>query len=88
MSFLMSLRRMGRTDITAHGFRSSFRTWAEARPNTQRSVVETALAPRVENKGEAAYLRTDLFEKRRRLMENWATFCTSKPSQKVIQMPA
>ncbi len=88
MSFLMALRRMGRTDITAHGFRSSFRTWAEERTNTQRSVVETALAHRVENKVEAAYLRTDLFEKRRRLMENWATFCTSNPSQKVIQMPA
>jgi integrase len=86
MAMLMALRRMGRTDITVHGFRSSFRDWTEEKTNTQRSVVEAALAHRVESKVEAAYLRTDLFEKRRRLMELWGAFTTAKPSQKVVKI--
>jgi integrase len=86
MAFLMCLRRMGRTDITAHGFRSSFRNWAEEKTTTQRSVVEAALAHTVENKVEAAYLRTDLFEKRQRLMESWAAYATVQPKQKVVRM--
>jgi integrase len=88
MSFLMTLRRMERGDITAHGFRSSFRDWAEEKTNTQRSDVEAASAHRVENKVEAAYLRTDLFEKRRRLMDSWATFATAKQAQKVVSIRA
>jgi integrase len=88
MAFLMALRRMDRADITAHGFRSSFRDWAEEKTNTQRSVVEAALAHQVENKVEAAYLRTTLFEKRRRLMDSWAAFATMKPKEKVVKMRA
>lgn len=88
MAFLMTLRRMERTDMTAHGFRSSFRDWAEEKTNTQRSVVEAALAHQVENKVEAAYLRTTLFEKRRRLMDSWTNFATAKPGQKIVRMPA
>jgi integrase len=86
MAFLMALRRIGRSDITAHGFRSSFRNWAEEKTNTQRSVVEAALAHVVENKVEAAYLRTDLFAKRRRLMESWAAFSTARPAEKMVPM--
>jgi integrase len=86
MAFLKALERMGKGDVTAHGFRSSFRNWAEEKTNTQRSVVEAALAHQVENKVEAAYLRTDLFEKRRRLMDSWAAYATAKPSQKVVQI--
>jgi integrase len=86
MSFLMALRRMNRADITAHGFRSSFRNWAEEKTTTQRSVVEAALAHQVENPVEAAYLRTDLFAKRRRLMDSWAAFATARPAQKVVRM--
>ncbi len=86
MSFLMALRRMEKADITAHGFRSSFRNWAEEKTNTQRSVVEAALAHQVENKVEAAYLRTTLFDKRRRLMDSWAAYATAKPSQKVVRI--
>ena len=86
MAFLMTLRRMGRTNITAHGFRSSFRDWAEEKTNTQRSVVESSLAHTVENKVEAAYLRTTLFDKRRRLMESWANFALTKPSEKVVSI--
>ncbi len=88
MSFLMALRRMERSDITAHGFRSSFRDWAEEKANTQRSVVEVALAHVVKDKVEAAYLRTTLFEKRRRLMDSWAAFATAKPGEKIVRMHA
>jgi integrase len=86
MAFLMTLRRLDRTDCTAHGFRSSFRNWAEEKTTMQRSVVEAALAHQVENKVEAAYLRTDLFEKRRDLMNRWAAFATAKPVQKVVKI--
>jgi integrase len=86
MAFLMALRRLERTDITAHGFRSSFRNWAEEKTTVQRSVIEAALSHQVENKVEAAYLRTDLFDKRRRLMDSWATFATAKPAQKVVKI--
>jgi integrase len=86
MSFLMVLRRMKRVDITPHGFRSSFRDWAEEKTNMQRSVVEAALAHRVESKVEAAYLRSDLFEKRRRLMESWTRFVMTMPMAKVVKM--
>jgi integrase len=86
MAFLMALRRMERTDITAHGFRSSFRDWAEEKTNTQRSVIEAALAHTVDNKVEAAYLRTDLFDKRRTLMNTWASFATAAPKAKVVQI--
>ena len=75
MVFLMTLRRMGRGDLTAHGFRSTFSDWAAERTNCPREVVEMALAHAVENKVEAAYRRGDLFDKRLQLMEAWARFC-------------
>src|SRR5262249_18521147 len=78
MAFLMLLRRMGRDDLTAHGFRSTFRDWAAERTNFPSEVAEMALAHTVSDKTEAAYNRSDLFEKRRRLMSAWAEFC-SKP---------
>ena len=56
-----------------HGFRSSFRDWAAERTNTPREVVEASLAHTVQNPTEAAYARSDLFERRRRLMDDWAT---------------
>jgi integrase len=75
MALLMMLRRMGRDDITAHGFRSTFRDWAAERTTFAREVVEAALAHTVGNKVEAAYRRSDLFEKRRPLMQQWGSFC-------------
>jgi integrase len=81
MAFLMLLRRMGRDDLTAHGFRSTFRTWAAERTNFPREVIEAALAHTIGNKVEAAYQRGDMFEKRRRLMEAWASFCAAAPAQ-------
>lgn len=86
MAFEMCLRRMGRGDITPHGFRSSFRDWAEERTKIQRSVIEAALAHKIENKVEAAYLRTTLFEKRVQLMTSWAAFATSAPRAKVVRI--
>jgi integrase len=77
MAFLMLLRRMGRADLTAHGFRSSFRNWAAERTNFPAEVAEMALAHTVSDKTVAAYNRSDLFERRRRLMAAWATFCTA-----------
>ena len=56
-----------------HGFRSSFRDWAAERTSTPREVVEAALAHTVQNPTEAAYARSDLFERRRRLMDDWAS---------------
>ena len=57
-----------------HGFRSSFRDWAAERTNTPREVVEAALAHTVQNPTEAAYARSDLFERRRRLMDDWSRY--------------
>jgi integrase len=75
MALLMTLRRMNRGDLTTHGFRSTFRTWAAERTSFPREVIESALAHTVGNKVEAAYQRGDMFDKRRRLMDAWAQFC-------------
>jgi integrase len=79
MALLKLLERMGRADLTVHGFRSTFRDWAAERTNFPREVAEQALAHSLPDKVEAAYRRGDLFEKRRRLMGEWAKFC-DRPS--------
>ena len=81
MAFLMLLRRIGRGDLTAHGFRATFKTWASERTSIQNEIVEGALAHVIGGKVEQAYRRGDMFEKRRRLMQQWATFCTTAPAQ-------
>jgi integrase len=75
MALLALLERMERSDLTAHGFRSTFRDWAAERTNYPRDVAEMALAHVIGDKVEAAYRRGDLFAKRRRLMEEWARYC-------------
>lgn len=75
MAFLMLLRRMDRSDLTAHGFRSTFRDWISETTEFSSEVAEMALAHVVSNKVEAAYRRGDLLAKRRELMEAWAAFC-------------
>jgi integrase len=75
MAMLVLLRRMERADVTAHGFRSTFRDWAAEATNHSGEVAEAALAHTLRDKTEAAYQRSDLFEKRRRLMTDWAEFC-------------
>ncbi len=76
MALEMVLRRM-KVDATVHGFRSAFRDWAAEQTSVPREVAEAALAHVLENKVEAAYRRSDLFEKRRGLMEQWAKHCAA-----------
>jgi integrase len=80
MAFLMLLRRLGRGDLTAHGFRSSFRDWAAERTGFPPEVAEMALAHTISNNVEAAYRRGDLFQKRRQLSDAWAKFCATPPA--------
>lgn len=78
MSLTAVLRRMGRRgDLTAHGFRSTFRDWAAEQTAYSSEVVEMSLAHTIGNKVEAAYRRGDLIEKRRRLMADWARYCAT-----------
>jgi integrase len=75
----MMLRRM-KVDVTAHGFRSSFRDWAAETTSYPRELAEMALAHTIENKVEAAYRRGDLLEKRAEMMEVWADFIVNRIS--------
>lgn len=84
MALTMVLRRMQRTDLTVHGFRSSFRDWAAEATSYPREVAEAALAHTLKDKTEAAYRRGDLFEKRRRLMDEWAAWCDRPPNAAVV----
>jgi hypothetical protein len=88
MAFLMLLRRMGRGDLTAHGFRSTFRDWAAELTAFPSEVVEMALAHALGDKVEAAYRRGDLFDKRRRVLDAWAEYCASPaaPTGSVIPL--
>jgi integrase len=75
------LGRLKRTDITVHGFRSTFRDWAAERSTFSREVAEAALAHTLRNQVEAAYQRGDLLAKRAQLMEAWGRFC-NRPEKK------
>ena len=86
MAMTMLLKRMGQTEITVHGFRSTFRDWASEQTSFPHEVCEMALAHTIGNKAEAAYRRGDLFEKRRKLMDAWAGFCESNLGIKQISM--
>jgi integrase len=82
--------KQGNRDATVHGFRSTFRDWTGDRTNVPNHVAEMALGHAVSNNVEAAYRRSELFDKRRRLMEAWASYC-SKPESRgaeVIPMRA
>ena len=81
-AFLSVLKRMGCQDVTGHGFRTTFRTWAsELQPHVGWEVVEMALAHVVKNKTAAAYFRTDLVELRKGLMDSWSEFATRRPDE-------
>ena len=83
------LRRM-KVEAVPHGFRACFRDWCAERTNYPREVAEMALADANGDKVKAAYRRGDLFEKRRRLMKDWAAFCANPEIRKgsVISMNA
>ena len=74
MTLTAVLRRM-EVGVTAHGFRSTFRDWADETTAYPREVIEHALTPQFKAEAEAAYARGTLFDKRRRLMDDWARFC-------------
>jgi integrase len=72
---LVKIMRDMKVAATPHGFRSSFRDWAAEETSFPAEVAEAALAHAVPDKVVAAYRRTDFLEKRRRLMEAWASHC-------------
>ncbi len=84
MAMLVMMRKMGYSKdgyleaYVPHGFRSSFRDWAEEQSNTPHGVIERALAHTIPNATERAYNRSDLFKKRRLLMDKWSSFVTSQ----------
>jgi integrase len=86
MALLKVLERMNRSDVTVHGFRATFKTWATERSNFPRELIEAALAHVLEDKTEAAYQRGDMLEKRARLMGAWAEFCGKAPAGTVVSL--
>ena len=80
---LLKVVRGRRPGITVHGFRSTFRDWAAETTSFPNHVIEMALAHSVSDAVEAAYRRGDLLEKRRKLMEAWASYCERTPAEVV-----
>lgn len=74
MAMLATLKRMKRSDLTTHGFRSTFRDWAGETTAHPREVIEHALAHLLKDKSEAAYQRGTLMAKRKELMDDWAGY--------------
>jgi integrase len=87
MALTKTLRDMG-VDCTAHGFRSSFRDWAAEQTSIPGEVAEAALAHQVPSAVEAAYKRTDFFERRRELMDAWGRFANGEGSGDIIELKA
>lgn len=87
MALTMQMRKMGVTDATPHGFRSSFRDWAGDCTSYPRELIEEALAHQVGNAVERAYRRRSALEKRRGLMRDWAAFCMGEAGGKVLAFP-
>jgi integrase len=81
----LALQRMGRADLTVHGFRSTFRDWAAEATGHPNHVVEQALAHTIGSAVEAAYRRGDLFAKRVVLMNDWATYL-ERPAARVVDI--
>lgn len=85
MAFLMALRRMGYEDLTAHGFRATFKTWAEETTKYDSLVIEASMAHAV--KGiERHYLRSTFFDQRKKLMDAWSRFATNTSAGKIVKM--
>lgn len=84
-AFRNLLARFGHADVTPHGFRSTFRDWANECTHYPRQVCELALAHDTRDQTEGAYSRSDMLEKRRALMADWAAYATTAPAANVIQ---
>ena len=78
------LKRMGRDSITVHGFRSTFSDYVSEQTSFSHETREHALAHQISDKAEASYRRGDQFEKRRKLMDAWASYCEPRKSAKVV----
>jgi integrase len=87
-ALLALLERMGRDDVVTHGFRASFRMWAAETNSAPREVVEMALAHVLKDMTEAAYQRSDLFKRRRVLMQDWADFLAGETEAAHLQVVA
>lgn len=81
MALSQLLKRMGRADITVHGFRSTFRDWAGETTQFGREEIEMALAHTVASAVERAYRRGRALEKRRELMKAWSKYCANQDSE-------
>lgn len=86
MVFKALLKRMGRDGFTVHGFRSTFRDWCSESAHAEREVAEAALSHATGNEVERAYARSDLFERRRALMDAWGRYATGADDRRVIPM--
>lgn len=86
MVFKALLKRMGRDGFTVHGFRSTFRDWCSESAHAEREVAEAALSHATGNEVERAYARSDLFERRRALMDAWSRYATGAQNCNVIPM--
>ena len=86
MAMVMLLRRMAVTDATVHGFRSSFRDWAGNETSFLREILEQALAHVIGDQAEQAYRRGDALERRRALMEAWASYCEPASGSNVVPL--
>ncbi len=95
MALLVLLKRMNTAErkwldpvsgrpITAHGFRATFKTWAEEVATVPHAVVEQAMGHQVGTQVERAYRRTDVLDKRRALMDAWAAYCEPRPRQSAV----
>lgn len=86
MSLLALLRRLGRDDITTHGFRATFKTWASDCTDYPREVIEAALAHTIGEQAEQSYQRGSWLPRRRALMDDWARFCGGQRTGAVVPL--
>lgn len=85
MTLLKLVRELG-FEVDVHGFRTSFRTWAQERTNFPREVAEAALAHAVGDAVEQAYARSDVFHKRRKMMDAWAAFLADPARSNIVRI--
>jgi integrase len=83
-AFRALLIRMERTDITAHGFRSTFRQWCQERQRVYHDIAEACLAHRVGNRVSQAYARSDLYDERVSVMASWERYATERPTENIV----
>jgi integrase len=88
LQFLQGARGMQRTDVTVHGFRATFRTWAGDRTGFPREMIESALAHMIGSAVEESYNRGSMLQKRKALMTAWSDYCGGRPGADVVHLVA